>query len=150
MTLIEWLREQIDADERVALAAQPGAWYRSFSQVMAETGQVASSPGLVLTNGEHWDDNYVCDAATKGDASHIANWDPVRVLAEVKAKRAIIERELDYAVSIDGEWGCVCDRHWIAAGSCPEIGETGLPIIRALAQPYADLTGWQDEWKVTE
>lgn len=60
-------------------------------------------------------------------AGHIARWDPARVLAEVKAKRAILAMYEDYTA----------ERRHLA------------PVIWELAQPYAGQDGWQEEWQLS-
>jgi hypothetical protein len=55
------------------------------------------------------------------EAAHIVRWDPARVLAEVQAKRRILD---------EFSW---------------EAGETRA--IMHLAQPYAGQPGWQEEWR---
>lgn len=109
MTLIEWLRAQLDEDERVALA----------------------SPGGV----------YLRDDASEGECDYALTFTAVRVLAEVKAKRRILDEvvpridEMDSL--IESEWG----------NGIGPVGESE-PLIKLLAQPYAGREGWQDEWSV--
>lgn len=132
MTLIGWLRAQLDADERVAhLACEDpegeivsGRWKVSAHE---------STPSCVADD----EGRMVVDSATtypqyeQGVLAHIAAWDPARVLAEVKAKRAILDGyEASYRQSDDypGWEGAM---YWIA-------------------QPYAGRDGWQPEWSVGE
>lgn len=109
VTLVEWLRVQLDEDERVAQAAhQPNfRWY--------------SEDKGVVTVWDEDDQEYARwrPANSNADAWHIVRWDPARVLAEVKAKRAI----LDEAVYLGSD-----------------------EIVQLLAQPYAGRDGWQAEW----
>jgi hypothetical protein len=125
MTLTQWLRLQLDADERVALAA---------------TGDTVVTDQWKIGNDCVADDQdaMVVDGATsypefsQGIHAHIAAWDPARVLAEVKAKRAILDDCAEY----DGS----------------EMATDGLSVrvVEAMAQPYAGRDGWQHEWSATE
>jgi hypothetical protein len=59
-------------------------------------------------------------------AAHIARHDPARMLAEVAAKRRLIE---------------------VAVGAIESAQPlTGDRIVRLLAQPYAGRPGWRGEW----
>jgi hypothetical protein len=88
--LIDFLRQQLDADERVALAA----------------------PGGV----------YLGDYASQAECDYAMAFDPARVLAEVKAKRAIVAGyEASYRQSDDYPG-------WEGA-------------VYAIAQPFADRPG---------
>jgi hypothetical protein len=82
------------------------------------------------------------------NAEHIARWDPARVLAEVEAKRRILDVILAYEAKIDGEWGCCHSADAIGAGRCPEIDPNEIHALRLLAQPYAGWPGWREEWAV--
>lgn len=139
--LITWLRAQLDEDERVACEATNGPWAamrqrpdRAVYCVQA-AGALNGIPAMAISHRE--------------DAEHIARHDPARVLAEVAAKRALIER--------GDTLFCECDQ----GDSPPADPETGwtveLPhhfdctayrIAQVLAQPYAGREGWRDEWRV--
>ncbi len=129
--LVTWLRQQLDDDERIARAA--GA-------------ELAPAGDGLRWNG--WDDgirtvsNIVFAVAPYSGylgepREHIARWDPARVLAEVEAKRRI----LDEYTSAE------------AAAHFPnwEGGNAeGLEIaVRLLAHPFADRPGFRDEWRLT-
>lgn len=148
MTLIEWLRAQLDENERAALAASPGPWAIGFHD-REDPDDVPVSDALGRAICDSPDDG-VRGGHSAADAHHIATWDPTRVLAEVKAKRAIIIQQLNYAVEIDGEWGCGCTYERIEAGQCPEFDTPqSFPLLLALVGPYAGREGW-DEWSVTD
>lgn len=76
-----------------------------------------------------------------GTAAHIVRWDPARVLAEVEAKRRILDEVKPQIDSMDGqiesEWG---------SGVCEPTGESDL-LVKLLAQPYAGRHGWREEWR---
>lgn len=105
--LVTWLRAQIDEDERVACAAV-GA---------------PSDPGTIqdLPSSGPWSD-------------FDTRFDPARVLAEVEAKRRILD---EHDPSHDP-----CDAHDAA------LRTITCDTVRLLALPYADREGWREEWRV--
>jgi hypothetical protein len=142
--LITFLRQQLDEDERVARAADPGPW--AVIPCESETAAIGHTSGphpmpCVVHRDEYGDGIKVADA------EHIARWDPARVLAEVEVKRCILDEILRYEAKIDSEWGCCHSAEAIAAGQCPETKPSDIPAIRLLAQPYAGRDGWREEWR---
>lgn len=125
--LIAWLCAQLNEDERVARAVEDrsapwdGQWrndsdgaLRTYNGwVLAHNGGKPYAPGLL---------------------DHIALHDPARVLAEVDAKRRIIEAEQDRVVAE----GPLPDR-------MRDLVETD--VLRLLALPYADRDGYRAEWR---
>lgn len=125
MALIDFLRAQLDEDERVALAAGGKEWTSRTSGYDGGAVELAApdreEDAIVV---------YAEGRPSAEEATHIAEFDPVRVLAEVTAKRAIITAcEASYRESDDypGWEGAV---YW-------------------LAQPYADRDGWDEQWGVS-
>ena len=83
--LIAFMHARLDEDERIAQNATEGPWIDEFS---GETGRCVIPADAENTR------EYVARTqllAAMPDAQHIARWDPARVLAEVAAKRRIIE-----------------------------------------------------------
>ncbi|MEU3098534.1 DUF6221 family protein [Streptomyces sp. NPDC006967] len=74
--LVEWLRAQLDEDERTARAATPGPW------------RAGVRSGFDAVDGDGWT---VCNASDV-DVAHIARHDPARVLREIDAKRRTLIR----------------------------------------------------------
>lgn len=102
--LIAWLRVQLDEDERVARAVDPREWL----------------------DGDAWAE---LDGAVR---AHAAAWDPHRVLAEVEAKRRVLELT-DFSAQFpdtDGGYDSACE-----------------DVIKLLALPYADRPGYLPEWR---
>lgn len=64
---------------------------------------------------------------TDADRDHFARHDPLRVLAEVDAKRRIID--------------------WALAWLEREVAPWNADLIRMLALPYADRAGYREEWR---
>lgn len=122
--LIEWLRAQLDDDERLALAASPSPWCvdpNDNEQVLAIDGVEVAA--FALSSNQ-----------VRNTAIHIAEFDPARVLAEVKAKRAIVD---DCATYVQNDEVAVTDG-------------LALRMLCRLAEPYAGREGWQNEWNVTD
>jgi Family of unknown function (DUF6221) len=112
MPLIEWVREQLDADEANARDRWAGVHRADCDQ-----------------NDYGPDNSGVCDCG-----------EPERRLAEVKAKRAVLELHshvTGYPNDIDRR--CALDHDYDPCRT-----------LRLLAQPIAGRDGWQDEWSVGE
>lgn len=130
--LVEWLREQLDADERVALEVR-GQW------ILRKLGRTDLAE---LITGDRSDVVVLDGPGASTCAEHIVRWDPARVLAEVAAKREIVrdyEERRAACLSIPSGDG---DGDWHDEGVY-----TGLRrAVQALAQPYAGRPGWRAEW----
>ncbi|MFI8439905.1 DUF6221 family protein [Streptomyces rochei] len=139
--LVQWLRAQLDEDERIARAAGGAAW-----EELPVSGWVHTSP---LPSSE-WQppgyDHHVASAPVVEDRAHIVANDPARVLREVDAKRKIID-QCTY-------WN---ERATSEAVDPPKFPQPGLdlgllldamnPVLRLLAEPYADRPGYREEWR---
>ncbi|WP_326565092.1 DUF6221 family protein [Amycolatopsis rhabdoformis] len=124
--LIAFLRARLDEDERIAKTADPGPWH---------------ADGGGIHKGHTTDE--VVDYA--GDnAEHIARHDPARVLAEVAAKRLIIElhqpdhKQRDCGTCMSRKIGYQED--WIEE-------EWPCKTLCLLALPYADHPDYREEWR---
>jgi hypothetical protein len=118
--LLAWLREQVDTDERLALAA---AEVKPFYTISTADGE----------------------PATKGPYAgplvhHIANHDPARALREVAAKRAILD---DYDVAAVSVAAAVDTP---LAGATRLQLRIRSEAVRAIAAIYVDRPGWREEW----
>jgi len=120
--LITWLRAQLDEDERVAqkcAAVGDFRWAESEDPTEPD-GRVVDGQGRVVV----WDDG----ANLSG---HIARHDPARVLAEVAAKRQLIESMVESMVeTMEGDYA-----PW------------NEDYLMVLALPYADQPGYLEEWR---
>ena len=157
--LVAWLRHQIDEDERVARAtAEGGRWrYEDGDSVGAwtlydERWNIAS-----MTTYDTESYNYAerlpafrpptyIDPDAVG--AHIARHDPARVLAEVAAKRAILNLYQqawgEHQSWLEDVGGDTFGRADEVRGRVESLRET----MRLLAQPYADREGFREEWRV--
>lgn len=141
MTLAEFLLARIAEDEAVARAAfrrEPRRWHGKMTEddghwsTGSHEGDAERIDGIGITiydEGGH----------SLEQATHIARHDPARVLAEVGAKRRIVERHfLDPGTPSHpmDRAGCAwCDDHW----PCEDLADIALP--------YADHPDYRQEWK---
>jgi hypothetical protein len=133
--LITFLRAQLNEDERAALAATDGPWIvrqlgrHDQAAVVQDTGQ-RTPRGLPVG------DVVVADAdGPKGAANgtHIARWDPARVMREIESKRQLLDQ---------------CE-YWIERDPLGAGAPDGLAVttVQLLALPYADRPGFKEGWK---
>jgi hypothetical protein len=88
--LVEFLRARLDEDEAVARAASDGPWIRGAERDHLADNVVygqSASWAVHITQVCNVDYGHNRDA----DSTHIARHDPQRVLADVAAKRAIVD-----------------------------------------------------------
>ncbi|MCT9092817.1 DUF6221 family protein [Streptomyces sp. ASQP_92] len=113
--LVQFLRDRLDEDAEAAGTATPGPWH-------ADGGSVYAT---------HPTDEVV---SYTDSAEHIARHNPARVLADIEAKRQI----LDLHVAEPGQHPDFCghDKH-----------ELPCPTLRLLALPYADHPDYREEWR---
>lgn len=131
--LVTFLRARLDEDEQVARAATPGPW--RAGEPYPDAGSVGAPSGNV------------CNETSDGfvelvDARHIARHDPARVLAEVEAKRKIMQA---HAPQHFGAGHVVC-----TVCEAPFIGERDdwpCDTLRFLALPYRGHEDYQDAWR---
>ncbi|MCX4540485.1 DUF6221 family protein [Streptomyces sp. NBC_01565] len=125
--LVQFLRARLDEDEQTARAATPGPW-------AVDGGSVYVGRPI----------NEVVDYSES--AAHIARHDPARVLAEVDAKRQMLD--IHAAMDSKGEritgcttcsWRDYMDDLWV---SWP------CPTLRLMLIPYADHSDYRAEWAI--
>jgi hypothetical protein len=134
-TITEFLLARIAEDEAVAVASaaiDPVPWRAAEGFVLvAEHGdcEVAHEGRHDSLYGGLWDDEGAgsLDMAEE-TAAHVARHDPARVLAECKAKRAIVE-------------GCQ-----LQANPVVRTAPASYSQIRILAAVYADHPDFDPEW----
>jgi hypothetical protein len=115
-TLVEFLTARLDEDEAVARAARKYTdrdWDVSGDSVYADHAEPVVQAYVNLPQ------------VYEGVVAHIARHDPARVLADVKAKRAIVER----AVTPSGD-----------------IWVTDVDVLHDLASVYADHPDYDATW----
>lgn len=153
--LVAFLRAALDRDEQVALEASRSEWLDGHTPTgehwhwvetdndepqqldpmldgyLNEAGAVALRSIEEYPTGNPWMLPHFVISGTEEmrtvDAMHIARWDPARVLAEVQAKRRILDM--------------VAPGDYIGG-----YGEAYVHVVHELAQPYAGQPGWREEW----
>ncbi|MCL6734393.1 DUF6221 family protein [Streptomyces neyagawaensis] len=124
--LVQWLRAQLDQDERIARRAGGLAWSRP-PEYLGDPAAIRDSEQERVVCYEGW--------PSEGQAVHIAEWDPARVLREIDAKRRIIDQHERYSA----------ERRRMMGGWDPQSDDS--PILAALAAVYADRPGYREEWR---
>jgi len=91
MTLVEFLRARLDEDERAALNAPPGPWHYDRKRF------TVTCDGYPVASWRH--EGKLTDGSPLLDRTgeYMERFDPARVLAEVDAKRRILD---DYSRTI--------------------------------------------------
>lgn len=123
---VTWLRAQLDEDERVAQEAYDASRGGWALRVIVEDD---SGPDRYLDLGSRGLDAGFGrdDQILPKQAAHIARHDPVRVLAEVAAKRRRIDELVMMAYDDPAD-------------------ETASFLLRLETQPFADRPGYRPEW----
>lgn len=128
--LVTWLRQQLNDDEEVASdAAGPSASRRRWMRDAISCVVDATDNGLIV---------YGEGTPTSEQADHIVRWDPARVLAEVDAKRRILDEVVPDLNRLDGLMETQERGGW---------HEDSDKLTRLLALPYADRPGYQEDWR---
>lgn len=118
--LIDWLRAVLDEDEAAARAATPGPWWAH-----RQGDEAIVSPGVAMDREE--------GGVSLEDATHIALHDPAAVLADVAAKRSVLDA---YTARAD------------LAGRGGLVNRDPLGfVVRTLASGYRYRPGWRAEWE---
>lgn len=133
--LVTFLRARLDIDEQVAREALAGEWRNASTSSHYE--DAAGPSEAVFTALPDAGLTVVARTGARGDraamvnAEHIARHDPARVLAEVDAKRRLLDYMVDLeSKALDGNW-------WNLDRDLP---------FQLLALPYADHPDYRPEW----
>jgi hypothetical protein len=124
--LVEWLRAQLDEDERIARAAG-GTWWAPPDLV----GQVHDSGGVNI------------EAKLRSFATHIAEHDPARVLREIDAKRRLVDEFAQVGSQPDTPDRRASPRWKGDFGYLQGLARA----VHLLASAYADRPGYRDDWR---
>lgn len=142
--LITFLRARLDEDEQAALSWPEGSrqWqtvggrklsYRNDSSEMVTAIDVSNASSL-------WNEQIYVKYDLDDAPEHIARHDPARVLAEVDAKRGLIELHEAADHEYADEPVCLsCDQGGPLPYPCP--------TLRLLALPFAEHPDYQDTWR---
>jgi hypothetical protein len=151
--LVTFLLARIAEDKAEALAAQHVDGPKTLQWREGGTRRLRFDNGRSETYASvfagDWDRILVARDDVHGGpvASHIARWDPARVLAECEAKRRIVGNYLSAArvseQTFDTSNVLATAKTMVAEG----IAEAHLRDLRALALPYADHPDFSEEWR---
>lgn len=139
--LVQWLGEQLAADERIARAVRvPHDWHQGPGDDDPEwvgDEMVLMWPPEFHTPYEQ--DKHWRGLTMEGSelAAHIAEHDPARVLREIDAKRELLRRYEAMAADV----------LVLTSGVQEILSEYRRVILPSLALPYADRTGYREEWR---
>lgn len=140
--LVEWLRAQLDEDERIARAATPGPWWVDST---IHTEAINAGGGATVIGGGRWGGEASVFESDE-DAAYIAAWDPARVLREIDSKRRVIElwKEADREAASGQRYA---ESYETGPDGFPAGREAALDdVLRLLAAPYSDRDGYRKEW----
>ncbi|MYS91450.1 hypothetical protein GTY47_17700 [Streptomyces sp. SID5464] len=145
---VQWLRAQLDEDERVARAATLGPWVQSGIGDYGWTVDFGR-PGAGVETAD--------TEQGLADADFIAVHNPARVLREIDAKRRILDL---YATAVEDRLALRARMREVIHSDADEFGRLHLqeseliktaeclaPVTRLLALPYADRPGYREEWE---
>lgn len=117
--LMMWLRSQLDADEQIARVAHGYQWFDDGEWVITE-------------------DEHILEGQP-ANTRHAARHDPMFVLADVAAKRQVLDRCAEVLE-------IASDHHTVE--SCDEEDAVlAEAVVRTLAMAYAGRDGYRDEWR---
>ncbi|WP_329215167.1 DUF6221 family protein [Streptomyces sp. NBC_01485] len=142
--LVQWLRAQLDEDERIARAATPGPWWHNpgkqwLGPEAFEKYDLRQGEEFVGYGGPHPFTGAVASTGPASnvqgmkDAAFIAAHDPARVLREIDAKREVVrlaERAHDYHETFMNGFAAAMEQ-----------------ALRLFALAYADRPGYQESWR---
>jgi hypothetical protein len=135
--LVAFLRERLDEDEAIARAAEGDPVFDGTG-IVIERNRARGFPDRIA--------GLISPVAT-----HIARHDPARVLADIAAKRAIVD---EHAPDRPGDWDCrVCadeetyDEDSEGNGSWTRSAKSApCRTLRLLAAPYAGADSYRPGW----
>ncbi len=137
--LVDFLRARLDEDEAVAkAAADDGGAPWALSDYVDRVGDTAQDVVTLRdAQGETLAANNNYGDLGDDEIRHIARWDPARVLAEIDAKRQIVDEYAAIDVDANRLNDAAMHLTWTLLGN----------VVRELAVPYASHTDYRPEWR---
>jgi hypothetical protein len=140
VTLMAFLRARFDEDEAVTRTA------RQWSDRDWTYGMIGKRVFLGTCDGEPIAETFDDGEAGRSLAAHIAHWDPARVLADVTAKKAILDfvaPVVAFRTWADGDQQEDAPGSWDLMELWPGVA----PVLLALTQPYAEHPDFDPAWR---
>lgn len=132
--LVAFIRARLDEDERIAREAGGDEWIQGEKTVDwdDETDDEITAPSGYIMRGD--DDAVVYDEGTPSpkQATHIARFDPARVLRGVDAKRRIVA-------------SCEPD-HYDSVGSGDDTTALATEVLWGIASEWSTHSHYLQEW----
>lgn len=145
MDLTEFLTARYDEEQQLAQAAAPGPWHVELLGAKGYPQRISNAQATVIGQ------TYTSPTYAPAGARHIAYWDPARVVADLAAKRALIQLAFRYAADFDQRSGCGHTVEQIATGACPFVGEMeSMDLLRLLAAPYSEHPDFDPAWRTDD
>lgn len=158
LDIAAFLRARLDEREAVARACTPGPWRwgdwsttfgtrEEFRRTLESSSNKEPFPAIaqrgddtarVLPSLEDPIEYATDDEPFEANAQHIIDNDPAFVLADVAAKRQIIEQYENHRRAIDYGGAGICTRY---------LADELRKAIQALALPFAGHPDYRKEWK---
>jgi hypothetical protein len=149
--IADFLTARLAEDEAAARTVPPGPWWvdddledANDVRLAGAEPSVGRAPTIFFSPG----------AKVYGDEElapfrFAARFDPAWVLADIAAKRALIDYAFGNASNIDSEWGDGCSPEQIRAGECRDTGGRAAMIpLRLLAAPHSEHPDFKPEWRI--
>lgn len=134
-TLAAWLNARLDEDYEIAYGAAPSPWKEGGGW----DGTMSGARSVLDRHGEPTADCYY-----GGTYGHVLHFDPTRVLADIEAKRRVVELHAPReSKSEDGTMVCSScgDQGCCGHGETPPCN-----TLRTLALSYRDHPEWSADW----
>lgn len=131
ITLVEFLRARLDEEQ------QSVEQWDSDGRAQVAVMWTGPEPGYTTVAMAHPGTPWIADGREVADARHVrVLYDPARVLADIEAKRRLVDLHVD-----GGPGGCYCLE-------CGDITVAWpCPTLRLLALPHAGHTDYRaEEW----
>lgn len=147
--MLEWLNAQLDADEALARAAEleaPSPW-RTDGGTVSHGGPVKDyEKGDQLWDSEGCSDYWQRLCMTENVVELVAQHDPATVVADIAAKRAILDQHRFYLDGGAREQLCqTCGGEGVM-----NVVSWPCNTVRLLASAYAHRDGFDPAWAVLE
>nr|WP_277349314.1 DUF6221 family protein [Streptomyces sp. N502] len=163
---VQWLRAQLDEDERMAQTACEYAspeWRTNEGMTAVllwppepNVAEMERRKGLPVVSDE-WRGVDVDSAGNAGLTRHMAEHDPARVLREVDSKKQILGL---FAAAVEDRVALRARMRKVVHTDPDEFGQMHqqesklieaaeylAPVVRLLALPYADRPGYRESWR---